>query len=486
MTDRPRLAKYGQYNYSDMPTMDRYVDPNKPEPEDNHGITAVRKDAFDSMINLLLNHQQEIVKVPACSTLEGAEQWVKSRPGYRAKLMHLNQDRIPDIAVVNRRGAVEIVNGYKMKKSDFGLRNKYWEANPLPEHRAGNSMSEWARENCWDVQPDPENPWRNKSVSISNIGADLKQKGWRIPVRPKKQQTVYSIFCKLIKEYVNRFFETDNFLQIVKNVHSAQTKHKDLNTSNIGGASAEFIRRIISPIAIYRYLYMKLVLRNYFFQLVDQRKINANYQEFTKYMSEHTNQFFEWFCDNFLDKSKGLLRFSDARISDAIVKYNMCTGNLDVDGSDPNDGLVFLVGTKNWFNEEPVGNIGGVPVTFGALFLNNDLATNFLTILTNRNSEAKDKRIAKQAMAKYKKIAQQSAKEFFSKTVKQHFFLDSNAYDLWKAGHEAGCFTAGSQEAYDEHIKEGGVVSPTKPVKEVPESLRMTEEAADGEDDEEY
>ena len=92
-----QFAKYGSFNMRDLGVKDRYIDTEKEQRQDSHGITEGRRDAFNSMINLLLNHQQEIVKVPACSTLESAQEWCDARPksGYRAHLAHLNDDRIP-------------------------------------------------------------------------------------------------------------------------------------------------------------------------------------------------------------------------------------------------------------------------------------------------------------------------------------------------------------------------------------------------------
>ena len=90
-----QYGKWGKFNMKSLGTQDRWVDPDKKEGPDTHGITVGRQDAFNSMINLLLNHQQEIVKVPACSTLESATEWCRARPksGYRPGLAHLNDDR---------------------------------------------------------------------------------------------------------------------------------------------------------------------------------------------------------------------------------------------------------------------------------------------------------------------------------------------------------------------------------------------------------
>ncbi len=321
---------------------------------------------------------------------------------------------------------------------------------------------------------------------MTELGKNLRKKGWKIPVRPKKQQSVYSIFCKLIAPFVKKFFTSDFYLSMVRKLVPEKLQPQPVLPINVGPANAELIRRIVSPITIYRYLYMKLVLRNYFFQLVDEKKINTNYAQFEEYLKEHKNKFFDWFCLNFLDSEKGLKEFSATRISDAIIAYNMCTGELNTDGSDVNDGLVFLAGLGNWADGTPqmLMNVGhsSTQIKFIDLAVNKDAAEYFLGAL-----QAKDK-TAKQAMVRFKSRAQDSAKDFFSKKLKQAFFIDENAYQLWKAGSNAGCFTAGSKEAFDHHVRnaaQAGVkaVSPTKPTRDVAEV--PIDEPIENSDDEE-
>lgn len=486
-----QYGKWGKFNMKSLGTQDRWVDPDKKEGPDTHGITVGRQDAFNSMINLLLNHQQEIVKVPACSTLESANEWCRARPksGYRAGLAHLNDDRIPEVVVYDRKGAPFIVNGYKLAGSDYGLRNAYYDANPTKLHRSINSMNEWKNSDnvFWSSEVDPENPYRRKDIEMTDLGKKLRSKGWKIPVRPKKQQSVYSIFCKLIAPFVKKFFTSDYYFAMIRKLNPEKLQPQPVLPINVGPANAELIRKIVSPITIYRYLYMKIVLRNYFFQLVDEKKINTNYAQFEEYLKEHKNQFFDWFCLNFLDSDKGLKEFSATRISDAIIAYNMCTGELNTDGSDVNDGLVFLAGLGNWADATPqmLMNVGNrsIQIRFIDLAVNQDAAGYFLRAL-----QAKDK-TAKQAMVRFKSRAQISAKDFFSQKLKKAFFIDENAYQLWKAGSEAGCFTAGSKEAFEHHVRnaaQAGVkaVSPTKPTREVSEDAPV-DEPIEGDDDDE-
>ena len=71
-----------RYKIEDFDTVGRWEDPNKQSREDSE-IRAARKDAFDSMLNLILTHKKDIVKVPACSSYESAQEWASKRPGYR-------------------------------------------------------------------------------------------------------------------------------------------------------------------------------------------------------------------------------------------------------------------------------------------------------------------------------------------------------------------------------------------------------------------
>ena len=483
-----QFAKYGSYTMRDLGVQDRWIDPDKKEGPDTHGITEGRQDAFNSMVNLLLNHQQEIVKVPACSTLESAQEWCNARPksGYRAGHAHLNDDRIPEVVVYDRKGAPFIVNGYKMKGSDYGLRSEYYTANPTKKHRAVNSMREWLTDSCWSAETDPENPYRKMNIKRTVVGDKLKSKGWRIPAKPKAQQSVYSIFCKLVAPYVKRYFGSQDFLKLFRGMENEQNFNalavKPTLVASPGPANGEFVRRIITPITIYRYLYMKLVLRNYFFQLIDQKVIRADYNQFEQFLKEHKNTFFDWFCRNFLDKDKGLKDFSNARVSDAIIAYNMSKGTLNTDGSDLNDGLVFLVGVENWADPAPFMLNGQEGLHFIDLVSNNAAADSFLTALQNKD------KVAKQVMAVIKERAQASAKQFFKDRLKQRFFLDQNAYNDWKGGHEAGCFTAGSVEALQEHVardESGKSLSPTKAVRPMSENVADVPIVDEDDDDEE-
>ena len=79
--------------------------------------------------------------------------------------------------------------------------------------------------------------------------------------------------------------------------------------------------------------------------------------------------------------------------------------------------------------------------------------------------------MAAQALARFKKQSQEGTKEYFCDAVKQQFFNNEKAEEMWEMGAEFGCFTAGSEEAIAEHLAANGAQSPLKPIRDVPENL---------------
>ena len=458
-----------RYKIEDLDTVGRWEDPNKPRRDDSE-IKAARKDAFDSLLNLILTHKKEIVKVPACSSYASAQEWASKRPGYRVDKKNIGGDEEEEVIVYNRSGLPVIVNGYKVAASDWGVRNAYYEAHPTVEHRAAaEPMKRWAAETFYKAEVDPTNPWRNKSVLPTKKAYNLKERGWKVPTRPKKQWSVYSIFSKNIAKYVKTFFESREILRISD------------GKGNLGPSSCMFLKKVVSQISVYRYLYMKLVERNYFFQLLKQKKITSrSYSAFKNYLKLHPNQFFTWFCDNFMDIPTQ--EFRESRVTQIIVGRNLANGALQIDGTDINDGLVFIIGLKNWHDAKPIFMYNNRAMSFFDIVNNNDVAEAFLKALSKTNPDRAERRVAAQALARFKKQSQEGTKEYFRDAVKQQFFNNEKAEKMWEMGAEFGCFTAGSEEAIAEHAAANGVQSPVKPIRDVPENLDQQAKLADEDD----
>ena len=458
-----------RYKIEDLDTVGRWEDPNKQKRDDSE-IKAARKDAFDSMLNLILTHKKEIVKVPACSSEKSALEWASKRPGYRVATKDIGGGPEEEVIVYDRSGLPVIVNGYKVAASDWGVRNAYYEAHPTTEHRAAaDTMRNWAKDTFYKVTEDPTNPWKNTSVLPTKKAYKLKELGWKVPTQPKKQWSVYSIFSKNIAPFVKEFFGTRELLRISG------------GQGNLGPASSAVLKKVVSQISVYRYLYMKLVERNFFFQLLEEKKLGTrSYPAFKQYLKLHPNQFFTWFCDNFMDMQTK--KFKDSRVSQVIVGRNLSDGPLNVDGSDPNDGLVFIIGTDNWNDAKPIFTYNSVPLTFPQIIGNNDAAAAFLRALDSKNPDKAGRRTAAQALARFKKQSQKGTKEYFRDSMKQQFFTNEKAEQAWRDGAAFGCFTAGSKAAAEEHMAKGGTRSPTKHTKDVEENVDPTVKLAEDDD----
>jgi hypothetical protein len=107
-------------------------------------LSAARESALNDMLNLILNHKKEITKVPSATTFNGAKAWAAKRPGsgFRVEYRDIGGDPEKEVVVFDKAGRPFIVNGYKLKPSDYGLRKAYFEANPTSVDRAGNPMKQ--------------------------------------------------------------------------------------------------------------------------------------------------------------------------------------------------------------------------------------------------------------------------------------------------------------------------------------------------------
>lgn len=467
-----------RYQTEEFGNVGRYVDPAREHKQDN-ALAAARKDAFDSLLNLILTHKKEIVKVPATSSYASAQEWARKHKGYRVEEKDIGGGPEKEVVIYDRSGYPAIVNGYKLGASDWGVRSAYYKEHPTAEHRAGYSMKDWGQDKFWKVKKNDENPWMNDSVHPTKLAYKIKEAGFRIPTKPKMKQSVYSIFSKLISPFVKTFFDTQEFTRISGGAGNS-----------LGANSGKFLKKVVSPITIYRYLYMKIVERNYFFQQLNEGHLKSrSYQAFKQYVKLYPNRFFTWFCREFLDAS--MQNFKGSRVTQAIVGRNLVDGQLHVDGSDVNDGFSFLVGLDNWNDQTPSFRVGSNVYTFFQILADDAVSGAFLATLEDKN-DRKAMRVARQALEKFKKRAQKGAKTFFDERMKSAFFTDEKAEAIWRAGAEYGCFTLTSEEAAQEHEASGAPKSPPKKTAIVPENVKKDlgipkeeEDILDDEEDEE-
>ena len=124
---------YGRYDYHQF---------YKPDERENEQLqlSAAKSEAFNDMLNLILNHKKEITKIPQCSSIDGATAWASKRKGYFAEEKDIGGDDKPEVVVFDKHKRPVVVNGYKLRASDYPIRRMYWKENNTPEKRAGNPM----------------------------------------------------------------------------------------------------------------------------------------------------------------------------------------------------------------------------------------------------------------------------------------------------------------------------------------------------------
>jgi hypothetical protein len=115
-----------------------------------------------------------------------------------------------------------------------------------------------------------------------------------MPTKPKKVMSPYSIFSKLIAPIVKEVWLQNEFY----NRFGIERSQDGMSYT------AEMFKKIISPIAIYRALYLRLVEQKFYFTKCDANGDEfINYASFKKYMKEERGKkdFYNWFFDNYLD-----------------------------------------------------------------------------------------------------------------------------------------------------------------------------------------
>ena len=283
---------------------------------------------YNAMLNLILKHKVELQKIPATSALESATNWARKR-GLRAGQQDLDGDGKPETVVYNKAGKPWIINGYRLKASDYPTRHAFYTAFPTAEDRAGENMKQWIQDQAYDIRVDPDNPWR-KTVRNTQFGDNLKEWGYRMPTKPKRKQSVFNIFCKLIAPILKEYYESDEGYPIT------------LLGDEADANSVKLLKKIISPIAMYRILYMKMVEREYFFHTLQQPEYaNMNYTQFKKYVKNYENKFYTWFKLNYLDQLQ--TNFKPNKITPLIIQGQLVKDSIQWDGSDPDDASTKLL-----------------------------------------------------------------------------------------------------------------------------------------------
>ena len=447
--------------------------------EQGHSLGQRREDLLDSMLNLILNHKREIQKVPGTTTLASAKKWCEKRPGsgFRAGVQNLGGDEEPEVIVYDKAGKPYIINGYKLKPSDYGVRKFYKEAvDKDPDSMVGTSMREWATEQVWPAVREKGNMW-NQTITKNNVAYDkLKNWGYRMPTKPKKQATPYSIFSKLIAGIVKGLFNEPNLYLRLGSVFGIQAKP--------GPECYKFFNKIVSPISVYRFLYLRLIEQKYFWSVketIATRNINT-YDKFKRFLKENKNTFRNWFLTNIMTGPEKE-NFKSGWVSPMAALDVLVKGSIQTDGSDIQDGIVFLLSVANLKDKTPVVfTYGGEErsLTFRQLLIDNEAAAMFNAVIGDKKNTTS--KVCKKRIAKWKDNSEKSSKAYFKdERAQKLFFEDEHGRQTFlEAMGRAGLPNATDPESAARQQASG-----SSPVKKIPVVEPQAEDVGVSADDEE-
>ena len=389
-----------------------------------HGNTLgeKREDILDSMLNLILNHKKELQKIPACTTFEGARAWCAKRPGsgFRAGLDDIGGDPESEVVVYDKSGKPVIINGYRLKPSDYGIRKLYREAvDKDPEAMIGTSMRDWVTNQAWTTHESDENKWNLTVTKNNDVYDRMKSWGYRMPSKPKAHATPYSIFSKLIAPIVRDVFNSPAIYQRLGSVFGV--------APNPNPECLYFFNKIVSPISLYRFLYLRLIEQKFYWSVKQSpatKNINT-FERFKKYIRDNKPTFRKWFFKHIMDGDKKE-KFKSAWVSSQIVLDNLVKETIQLDGSDINDGIVFMLGVENLNDMEPIEfNYKGsvFRTSFRHLLVDNGHATAFNIVLKSKKDP--QSKILKRRLDKWRKIAENSIKNYFKDDRAKKLFFDN-------------------------------------------------------------
>jgi hypothetical protein len=250
----------------------------------------------------------------------------------------------------------------------------------------------------------------NQTITKNTAEFDkLKSWGYRMPAKPKKQASPYSIFSKLISKIVKDVFIEPDIYTRLGSVFGIPAKPSLENLN--------FLNKIVSPISIYRFLYLRLVEQKYFWALINTqatKDINT-FAKFKRFVKERKAVFRNWYLQ-YIMTGPEKESFKDAWVGRQPVLDALVKESIQLDGSDIQDGIVFLIGVANLKDKEPVEfTFRGeeVSTSFRQLLVDGEVAGKFNIVVKESYSKNPTSRTLKKRLNKWKKRAEESMKSYF-------------------------------------------------------------------------
>ena len=353
----------------------------KDEEQDPFAISKSKEDLIDSMLNLIVNHKKSLKLIPQCSHPATAKEWAAKR-GLSISTPDLdNNPATQEVVVWDKSGRYPyVVNGYQLTRSDFPTRHAYWGTHQTAESRFDEPMDDWIRNKVYRTTTRPDNKWIIDTVGNTELGDQIEKYGYGMPTKPKKMMTPYAVFSKLIAPLVKRVWATKRFYDVL-----------DIQTDSSDSSSyvAEMFKKIISPISIYRALYLRLVEQKFYFKICDDNGGNPiDYVAFKKYMKTDRGKsnFYSWFYQNILD-GENREKFNEKEVSLTIVCENLVPPRNQGDPIRQMDMLFHLLGTANLDSTEPfLADVDGATATLEQVLTNDRLAKIAFEVLETRHT----------------------------------------------------------------------------------------------------
>ena len=394
---------------------------------ETEGISATRKELLDDLLDIILKHKKEIRKVPQASHITSATEYARKR-GLSATEVDLDGDGTRETVVWDRSGRVPyIVNGYKLAPSDYHVRNAYWGSHPNSEDRIEEPMDEWIDNKVYKTTQRKDNKWINDKFEILEEGRKLQNwAGYSMPTKPKKVMSPYSIFSKLIAPLVKQVWFQDSFYRSF-GITGGSGEDK-------GSYTAEMFKKIISPISIYRALYLRLVEQKFYFTKCDANGGNPiNYAAFKKYMKEERGkkEFYNWFFVNYLD-GPDKSEFKKSMIDLEKVVKTLIPGEVKPgEKAGPIHVLLHLLGEANWKNNNPFVIKDGTTYTLEQVLRSDDVAKVVFEVINNKDHPYF--RTVKKNLEIARKTSQMSTDAYIGKSNVANIIVDQEAYRFYKS-----------------------------------------------------